>query len=135
MQPKNCLKFVNGILDNELFSCRFKVYCTYKLKDKKNLFGRAHTEALSQSQVTHISNIFLKITNEKIVALVLMLEFIIFLGMNIFDSDYDEIDNKLSTFAFKKKKDNLVNILDYYKNENKEASKTESDNVEEYIYV
>ena len=86
--------------------------------------------------MTHISNIFRIITNEKkfkveVVALVLMPEFIIFLGMNIFDSDYDEIDNKLSTFAFKKKKDKLVNILDYYINENKEAS----DNVEEYIYV
>jgi hypothetical protein len=90
--------------------------------------------------VTHISNIFRKFTNEKklkveVVALALMPEFIIFLGMNIFDSDYDEIDNKLSTFAFKKKKDKLVNILDYYINGNKEASKTESDNVEEYIYV
>jgi hypothetical protein len=129
-------KFVNGILDNELFSWRFKVYCTKTLKNKNILFGRAHTEALSQSQVTHIANIFRIITNEKkfkveVVALVLMPEFIIFLGMNIFDSDYDEIDNKLSTFAFKKKKDKLVNILDYYINENKEAS----DNVEEYIYV
>jgi hypothetical protein len=133
-------KFVNGILDNELFSWRFKVYCTKKLKDKNILFGRTHSEAISRSQETHISNIFLKFTNEKkfkvdVVALVLVPEFIIFLGMNIFDSDYDEIDNKLSTFAFTKKKDNLVNILDYYINENKKDSVTDSGNVEEYIYV
>jgi hypothetical protein len=73
--------------------------------------------------MAHISNNFLKITNEEkfkvdVIALVLMAEFIIFLGMNIFDTDYDEIDNKLSNFVFKRKKDNLVNILDFYINEN-----------------
>jgi hypothetical protein len=86
--------------------------------------------------MAHISNNFLKITNEKkfkvdVIALVLMAEFIIFLGMNIFDTDYDEIDNKLSNFVFKRKKDNLVNILDFYINENTD----ETDKEIEYIFV
>jgi hypothetical protein len=86
--------------------------------------------------MAHISNNFLKITNEEkfkvdVIALVLMAEFIIFLGMNIFDTDYDEIDNKLSNFVFKRKKDNLVNILDFYINENTD----ETDKEIEYIFV
>jgi hypothetical protein len=36
---------------------------------------------------------------------------------------------------FSRKKDNFVNILDYYNIENKEDADTDSDNVEEYIYV
>ena len=86
--------------------------------------------------MAHISNNFLKITNEEkfkvdVIALVLMAEFIIFLGMNIFDTDYDEIDNKLSNFVFKRKKDNLVNILDFDINENTD----ETDKEIEYIFV
>ena len=86
--------------------------------------------------MAHISNNFLKITNEEkfkvdVIALVLMAEFNIFLGMNIFDTDYDEIDNKLSNFVFKRKKDNLVNILDFYINENTD----ETDKEIEYIFV
>jgi hypothetical protein len=133
-------KLLNGILNKELFSWRFKVYCTNKVKGKKDLLARSHSAALSSSQMTLVSENFFQIINLKklnvnITGMVLLPEFIIFLGMNIFESDFDEIDNKLSNFFFSRKKDNFVHILDYYNIENKEDADTESDNVEEYIYV
>jgi hypothetical protein len=38
-------KSLNGILNKELFSWRFKVYCMNKVKEKNNLIARSHTEA------------------------------------------------------------------------------------------
>jgi hypothetical protein len=49
----------------------------------------------------------LKKLNVNITGMVLLPEFIIFLGMNIFESDFDDIDNKLSNFFFSRKKDNF----------------------------
>ena len=44
--------FLNGILAKELFSWRFKVYCTNKRKEKNILNGRSHTVAVSWSNMT-----------------------------------------------------------------------------------
>jgi hypothetical protein len=102
-------KSLNGILNKELFSWRFKVYCMNKVKERNNLIARSHTEALSSSQRTLVSDNFLKIINLKnihvnIIPMVLLAEFIIFLGMNIFDSDFDDIDNKLSNFFLRERR-------------------------------
>jgi hypothetical protein len=102
-------KLLHGILNKELFSWRFKVYCTNKVKRKKDLLARSHSAALSSSQMTLVSEIFFHIFNLKklnvnITRMVLLPEFIIFLGMNIFESDFDEIDNKLSNFFFEKER-------------------------------
>jgi hypothetical protein len=108
-QKKSLEKSLNGILNKELFSWRFKVYCMNKVKERNNLIARSHTEALSSSQRTLVSDNFLKIINLKnihvnIIPMVLLAEFIIFLGMNIFDSDFDDIDNKLSNFFLRERK-------------------------------
>ena len=34
--------------------------------------------------------------------------------MDIFNTEFDDIDNKLCNFLFYKKKFNFVNIMDYY---------------------
>ena len=79
-----------------------------KKRLKDILCGRSHCGALSQSQVIIVStNLFdqLKVYNLHltVVAALFMPEFIIFLGMNLFDSNYDDIDNKLSNFFLWKK--------------------------------
>ena len=58
-----------------------------------------------------------------------MPEFIIFLGMNLFDSNYDGIDNNLSNFFFMKKNKNFKNIIDM--NENVDFN----DEEDECIYI
>jgi hypothetical protein len=133
-------KSLNGILNKELFSWRFKVYCMNKVKERNILIARSHTQALSSSQSTIVADYFHKIIkmkdiNVNIIPLVLLPEFIIFLGMNILDSDFDDIDNKLSNFFFTRKKNNPVNILDYYVTENKEDSETDNEANEEFIFV
>ena len=100
------------------------------------LCGRSHCGALSQSQATIVSTSLLdqlKVYNLhlSVVAAVFLPEFIIFLGMNLFDSNYDDIDNKLSNFFFMKKNKNLKNIIDYYMNENVDSN----DEEDECIYI
>ena len=102
---------------------------------KDILCGRFHCGALSQSQATIVSTSLLdqlKVYNLhlSVIAAVFLPEFIIFLGMNLFDSNYDDIDNKLSNFFMKKNK-NLKNIIDYYMNENVDSN----DEEDECIYI
>ena len=77
-----------------------------KVKEKNNLIARSHTEALSSSLVSEnfLKIIYLKNLHVNIIPMVLLAEFIIFLGMNIFDSDFDDIDNKLSKFFLRDRK-------------------------------
>ena len=131
----NFEKFLISILKKELFSWRFKFFCLNKKILKDILCGRSHCGALSQYQATVVSTSLLdqlKVYNLhlSVVAAVFLPEFIIFLGMNLFDSNYDDIDNKLSNFFMKKNK-NLKNIIDYYMNENVDSN----DEEDECIYI
>jgi hypothetical protein len=80
-----------------------------KVKERNILIARSHTQALSSSQSTIVADYFHKIIkmkdiNVNIIPLVLLPEFIIFLGMNILDSDFDDIDNKLSNFFLRERR-------------------------------
>ena len=136
-------KFMEGILKKELFSWRYRIFLSNVRKYLDNLNERAHIVALSNTQQLKASSHFndylkkneqtfeiyftehKKRKSEELITLVLMPEFIIFLSMDIFNTEFDDIDNKLCNFLFFKKKENFKNIMDYYLDCINENSKKE----------